>query len=699
MKNFFVLIILSLFTISLNSQTINIDPDTLEATLNVNSTVTVHTILSNTGSDTLTFAFPGYGQRAWGGPDEFGYYWIDSDEEGGPPWEYNDISETGSLVVGIEDDNTVGPFEFGFEFPFYGETKSLFWINSNGCITFTDQEMPYINDSIPTNSDLVSFIAWFWDDLKPVEGLSKVYIKHFDMYVIIQFNKFVQYLGSESYIFGQVVMKSNGDILLKYRHITGEFNSSAGTVGIQSPDPGVGLQVVCDAPYLHPEMIVRFDYPRTFITSVEPASAYLLPGTQETIWITYCSEGYEHGTYTANLRCVSNDPVNPETYIYNIMHVVAPEPAGFKGYVTDAASGEAINDVKVIAGEQYVYTNASGYYELPLEHGTYTVKFSREGYETLIVEDTVAVPGYSTLDVELSGYYFIVGRVWAGENWLETGFAYGFKMLEGYVVDVYAEMIAGEGYYEFSGLTAAQYIIKAEPSPNSAYYGLYLPTYYGDVLHWEDATVINLTQNTDGVHIHLVPVSIPPQGPGSISGQILTGAFTPTAANIPVILQSATTDFVAMNYSGSDGSFYFSNLAFDTYKLFAEIPGKSIVPMSIVLDEGNTTVSDITMMILDESIIFVGINDPDMSGTYSSVYPNPATDRISLDYQMKSPSVLTVSLLDHTGRMITSRAISCDASGNISLDIRDLPAGIYYVRLMTHQGGQSVKMFSKVSRN
>jgi len=423
----------------------------------------------------------------------------------------------------------------------------------------------------------------------------------------------------------------------------------------------------------------------TFITSVMPAAGQLNPGHQETLLITYSSVGNEPGEYHADLKCVSNDPEHPESFTHHTMNVQAPVQAGFEGYVTDAVTGLPIHEAKVTAGGHDVFTNDNGHYELPLEQGTYTVHFTHEGYDTVIVEDTVAVEGFSPLDVTMSGYYSIYGRVRAGDNWLETGFAYAYKMAEGIVVDVFAEMVEGEGNYQFSGLTAAQYIIKAEPSPNSAYYGLYLPTYYGDVLHWEEATVINLTQNTDGIFIHLVPASTS-QGPGTISGMIEDGYHGPAPVYVPVVLESTTGDFVTMTYSGPDGLFSFVNLAFDTYKLYAEIPGKTTVPMAVTIDENNTSVSGITMVIMEGSIIFMAIDEYELSGVFSQPYPNPASGSLSLDYCMKSASPLSVDILDFTGKTISHHELADAASGRIVLDIHSIPAGMYLVRVSTNHG-------------
>jgi len=447
MKTRYFYFILTLVTISfsLNAQSpFYFEPSACEASVGPDDSVVVHTLLKNATEDTIHFSFPGFISRDQGGPDDFGYSWIDSDEDGGPNWEWVDIAETGDEIEGLGDDNVVGPFEMAFNFPFYGQPKNHFWVNSNGSISFTDQLLPYANGPIPTNNDLTNFIAWFWDDLTVDTAITKVYIKNYEEKTIIQFTRMVHYPGTESFITAQVIMMINGAIFIRYRQISETFETTSATVGLQSNNPGVGLQVVYDAEYLHSELAVRFDLNRDFIVAVSPASGYLPPNSQETIWITYSSVGFPPGGYEQELKCISNLPEYPQIFLHNVMHVTNPDQAGFKGYVTNAATGLPINDVKVIVGDHYVYTNGDGHYELPLEAGSYNVKFMREGYQTKIVEDTTAVAGYSILCVTLepnNPTYFLVGRVYAGDNFLETGFAYWYKMIEGQVVDVYAEMV------------------------------------------------------------------------------------------------------------------------------------------------------------------------------------------------------------------------------------------------------------------
>ena len=71
--------------------------------------------------------------------------------------------------------------------------------------------------------------------------------------------------------------------------------------------------------------------------------------------------------------------------------------SGVKGYVYDEETGEAINLVNVYAyndnGELVAYTksNASGYYLLPLDPGTYTIVYNRFGYENYTITVDVVI--------------------------------------------------------------------------------------------------------------------------------------------------------------------------------------------------------------------------------------------------------------------------------------------------------------------
>ena len=71
-----------------------------------------------------------------GGPDAYGYVWRNSDDPMGPAYQWIDITTAGTQVAGLADDNAVGPFNIGFNFPYYWSDYGQIWIGSNGWISF-----------------------------------------------------------------------------------------------------------------------------------------------------------------------------------------------------------------------------------------------------------------------------------------------------------------------------------------------------------------------------------------------------------------------------------------------------------------------------------------------------------------------------------------------------------------------------------
>ena len=57
--------------------------------------------------------------RHSGGPDSFGYVFIDSNEPDGPQFDY--INFDGEIITDMGDDDYRGPIQLPFEFLYYGE--------------------------------------------------------------------------------------------------------------------------------------------------------------------------------------------------------------------------------------------------------------------------------------------------------------------------------------------------------------------------------------------------------------------------------------------------------------------------------------------------------------------------------------------------------------------------------------------------
>lgn len=80
-------------------------------------------------------SYQGFGQ---GGPDQYGYTWLETGNSGGPAYNWVDIvGRTGTVnVTGLADDNAVGPFAIGFNFQYYWIAYTDVKLGSNGWLSF-----------------------------------------------------------------------------------------------------------------------------------------------------------------------------------------------------------------------------------------------------------------------------------------------------------------------------------------------------------------------------------------------------------------------------------------------------------------------------------------------------------------------------------------------------------------------------------
>lgn len=295
--------------------------------------------------------------------------------------------------------------------------------------------------------------------------------------------------------------------------------------------------------------------------------------------------------------------------------------------------------------------------------------------------------------------YHLGGNSFAGIYQLDEGFAYAYKLENGNYAEVYSQLLDTLGYYLFYPVTEADFYTKVEPTPNSAYYQDYLPTYYGDATHWEDAEMISLNQNVFNADINLVQITQQSQGDGLIKGKIVHQDLykneTP-AHDIQIMLANETGEYVGLKYSDQEGNFEFSGLANGTYTLFAEIMGKSMEPKDFTLTEESHKVDDIVMIIGETAVVFgIEENSSEYIKGLGEIYPNPANSNIHLDIEMKKASELEVKIFNPSGQCVDSRNIKPGLSETIEIDTEKLRPGIYILELVTKDHHRISKRFVK----
>jgi hypothetical protein len=202
-----------------------------------------------------------------GGPDEFGYFWSDSDINEELDYEWIDISSEGSTVSFSNNDVGTEPFEIGFSFPFYGEDYSEFFINPNGWVGFGNDNDEWHNGDLPNSNFPLTSIMGFWDDLNPEnsncnESCSGQVIYHSDgERLVIWFSNVAHWVTvefPESYYDFQIAIYPSGEFQINYREVIGGYSA---TVGIQNQNGMTSLQVdEYTGNYFHNEMSVYFSY-------------------------------------------------------------------------------------------------------------------------------------------------------------------------------------------------------------------------------------------------------------------------------------------------------------------------------------------------------------------------------------------------------------------------------------------------------
>lgn len=253
-----------------------------------------------------------------GGPDGFGYTWIDSNESGGPSFMFTDISDIGT-PLDITDDFGASPSpEVGlpFTFEFYGEAKNSVRVDNNGFIHFDSPSDNYfVNAEIPNTNDPNGVVAAFWDDLDPAASGAEVLTYHDETggRFIIQWDEVPAFFGDVPMTF-QIVLNSDGSMRFNILDIDEGDNDSA-TTGIENATGEDGLQVAFNTPYPEDSLSIAITPPVDFITDVDPASGSVSNGQSQDVSFTFSAEGLVPGSYAQvpPVALTSNDPTNVET--------------------------------------------------------------------------------------------------------------------------------------------------------------------------------------------------------------------------------------------------------------------------------------------------------------------------------------------------------------------------------------------------
>ena len=272
------------------------------------------------------------------------------------------------------------------------------------------------------------------------------------------------------------------------------------------------------------------------------------------------------------------------------------------------------------------------------------------------------------------------------------------------------------GTYAFNNVDSGLYVIRAIPTATNIQV-----TYAPNSISWQGATVINhgctnnTTQNID--LIGLAPIAL---GTGVITGTIteasgfgarMSNESKPMIPGTPIggiIVKGGKNPggqmFVQTITDGS-GTYTLTGLPLtgtDDYFIFVDIPGLDTnLTYHYVLTASNNQINGLNFTVdsiyINPVVNYVtGIsNDQSVLESKITLFPNPANQKFTLEYELIKSANVLIELFDvvgHKVKTISSNYFEEKEKHSHSVNIEDLSAGVYFVKLKINDSETTIKL-------
>lgn len=323
------------------------------------------------------------------------------------------------------------------------------------------------------------------------------------------------------------------------------------------------------------------------------------------------------------------------------------------------------------------------------EPGTYTTCLTVTGNNctdtycmSIVISDTV--------------YLQLYGQVFAGNFPLQHGEVSLFASNPGGSVYPVGDPfpVDSNGIYFFTLVPEGTYYIQAVPYDSSQYF----PTYYGDVINWQNATQISLGVPENPYNIQLVQV--PPgseyYGTGSLSGQINNlGMDRSLAGRTKMILMDENITAIGFCNVSSTGSFVFPSLDYGVYHVRAELAGVSCDNMKFEITPERPHL-DVVMNYSGNSVL--SLEEPGVSEAGVLVYPNPVKNELHISFGEGAGGLVHIGVYSATGQeLIFQEFVHEDGDKTVIIPFDHLTPGIYYLRIISEDKSQISKKIIKTN--
>ena len=253
-------------------------------------------------------------------------------------------------------------------------------------------------------------------------------------------------------------------------------------------------------------------------------------------------------------------------------------------------------------------------------------------------------------------------------------------------------MDSGTPYYEFDGVAAGSYMVKAKLQSSVPGTSGYVPTYGLSSAVWDSAMTITHAAATDTQHINMIYGTVP-TGPGFIGGLISSGAGKGTSGGVPVagmlvyLKDNATNTILTYTYTDATGAYSFSGIGNGSYIVYPVDYHYHTVPWTnVTLTTSNETMNAASFYehTTSRTITPFGLvcRDLGTASAYLTTYPNPAGNEVTIAWGSQITGNGALVITDITGKELYNAPINLSAaSGSTNINTTGLDNGIYFISI------------------
>lgn len=289
--------------------------------------------------------------------------------------------------------------------------------------------------------------------------------------------------------------------------------------------------------------------------------------------------------------------------------------------------------------------------------------------------DTSIISKTSSIGLTTSEYFDLGGQIYFGDSLMnnpestgDQGIAYLYRMDRGNPVPIDTNYFVNLGYYWFTQKLKAHYIVKVQFTDNSAHADDFAPTYVGNVSYWDDAQIINLTQNKYREDIEMIEIDAKKQGTAQLNGSVFDILEIQNFKENPLVFLYDTEEHL-INYETvhENGDYSFENVPKGHYLISADLTGVYMRSKLIFIDgKGQSELKN------------------NLINTQSELFPNPANQYSILQYwNHGSARTLNLQWINSHGQLMKEESFSAQEGQNFyHLDLTELPYGVILLKIV-----------------